>query len=126
MGTKKPSLQAIDDQLQVNVPISEAEAHIEAVAINVATFATEANKSGSYYIVARDIGSAPPSGHIDFAVDGQGNVSSAQMSSIIDNINELWSYVDELWASQAMPGARTEEFKVAKRKMKKPLATLKK
>jgi hypothetical protein len=64
--------QVIDGTLDIRVP--GASTPIRSLTITVQSFATGPNAQASHYILARDIGAAPPNGFTHFIVRGDGNV----------------------------------------------------
>jgi hypothetical protein len=80
-------MQTINDSLDIEVPGSAAT--FNGLWVSVASFGTPENKQNSLYIIARDIGAAPPGGEIDFAVNGQGYISSPTITVIIQALETL-------------------------------------
>jgi hypothetical protein len=64
--------QVINGTLDLEIP--GASTPIKSLTINVQSFGTFPNAVASHYIVARDIGAAPPNGFTHFIVRGDGNV----------------------------------------------------
>jgi hypothetical protein len=58
----------------IDLEVPGATTPINSLIIDVQSFATVANELASHFIIARDIGAAPPNGAINFSVRGDGRV----------------------------------------------------